>query len=118
MFSRCLSIRSRSRSRPGKVKIVRPAALALPMHCPAEEGLNEIAIFGLPRSHSVRYPYICDQVICANANGAALREAVPGAAALRAAVPDACTVNAFKFRTLGTLSERGRCLAEPRRYAQ
>jgi len=93
------------------------------MHHRAEEGLNEIAIFGLPSSHSVRYRYICDHAICANicanANGAALREAVPGAApALRAAVPYA--VNAFdgEFRTLGTLSERGRCLAEPGGYAQ
>ena len=90
------------------------------MHCRAEEGLNDIAIFGLLSSHSVGDCYICNRVICANANGAALREAVPGAAtALRAAVPDAYAVNAFdEFRTLGTLSERGWHLAEPGRYAQ
>ena len=105
------------------------------MHCRAEEGLNDIAIFGLPSSHSVRYRYFCDHVICANPNGAALREAVPGAAALREAVPgpvreavpDAAALrtavpdaNAFDrgFRTLGTLSERGWCVAEPRRYSQ
>ena len=91
------------------------------MHCRAEEGLNDIAIFGLSSPHSVRYRYFCDHVICANPNGAApgLRAAVPGAAApdLRAAVPDA--VNAFdEFRTLGTLSECWWCLAEPGRYAQ
>src|SRR5262245_30155511 len=108
------------------------------MHCRAEEGLNEIAILGLPSSHSVRYRYFCASVICSNPNGAALREtvpgaaalraAVPGAAALRAAVPDAAAlraavpdaVNAFdrELRTLGTLSERGWYLAEPRRYSQ
>jgi len=90
------------------------------MHCRAEEGLNDIAIFGLLSSHSVGDCYICNRVICANANGAALREAVPGAApALREAVPDAYAVNAIdEFRTLGTLSERGWHLAEPGRYAQ
>ena len=102
------------------------------MHCRAEEGLNDIAIFGLLSSHSLGDCYICDRVICANANGAALREAVPGAApalraavpgaapALRAAVPDTYAVNAFgrEFCTLGTLSERGWHLAEPGRYAQ
>jgi hypothetical protein len=91
------------------------------MHRRAEEGLNDIAIFGLFSSYSVRDCYICDRVICANPNGAALRKALSGAAApdLRAAVPGAYAVNAFdEFRTLGTLSERGWCLAGPRRYSQ